>query len=82
MLTIVLGDLIPGWLVLIEVMLSIEATDGLDLTIQRNGCAESGEESGRLEFLHRISPHPTCTLTSHELADCPEMPDRTRRHWN
>lgn len=63
-------------------MLSIEATNVLDLTIQSNSCAESGEEGGCLEFLHRISSGPTCILELHELAGYPEMPNRTERHWN
>lgn len=54
-LTVVLCDLIASGLVLVEVMLSVEPTDRLYLTVQSECGAEGGEEGGSLEFLCCIS---------------------------
>lgn len=54
-LTIVLCNLITSRLVLIEVMLSIEATDTLNLTVQGDCGTKGWKERGGLEFLRRMS---------------------------
>lgn len=80
-LTIVLCDLITGRLVLVEVMLSIKATDWLDLTVQGDRGTKGWKERGDLEFLCRMS-QPLLPLQneSYEPAGSPEKQDQTRRH--
>lgn len=57
--TIILSDLISRRLVLVKVMFSIEPTCLLDVTIQRNRGAQSGEKRCDLEFLHQPArQHP------------------------
>lgn len=63
-LTIVLCDLIPSGLVLVEVMFSVKSADRLNLTVQSNCGAQGWEECGSLEFLHLMSARPS-RLSSH-----------------
>jgi hypothetical protein len=70
-LTIVLCDLIPRRLILVEVMFPIKPTDWLYLTVQCNGSAESWKECCDLEFLSQISPGPIsqhCKYNTNRLA--------------
>jgi hypothetical protein len=49
--TIILCNLIPGWLVLVEIMFSIKPADRLDIAVQSDCGTESGKKGSSLKFL-------------------------------
>lgn len=49
--TIILCNLIPRRLILVEVMFPIESTNRLDVTVQSDCGAEGGQQGRSLEFL-------------------------------
>jgi len=81
--TVVLCDLVARWLVLVEVMLSVEPADGLYFTVESNGRAKGREEGGSLEFLYRMSPSLSHSpFHQDEPAGYLGRLGRTRQHWS
>lgn len=52
-ITVVLGDLIPSRLILVEIVFSVESTGGLYVAIEGNGSTEGGKKCRSLKFLHQ-----------------------------
>lgn len=82
--TVVLRDLVTRRLIMVEVMFSIEATDMLNVTIERNRSAKGREKRSGLEFLqHNRKLEGDRFWTSWEQKDIPVVipgrPSRTKR---
>lgn len=56
-ITVVLGDLVSSRLVLVKVMFSVEPTGGLDVAVEGNGSAQSGQKCRGLESLRQTSAY-------------------------